>query len=146
MDEKGKEQHENAYVFELWRNCRQHFKFYEQHLGGKITMICPTVNGGLNSVSADLSKTILHARMTIGECATSWKRRPAGAIQPMRSVYLSLLVGSIEEPKKFMHCFPMTAKFLCPCRNFFCVSLQLLRDRFGTSWMILQERPSPQRN
>jgi PhnB protein len=129
-------------------NCRQAFQFYEQHLGGKITMMMSHgERPGLNNVSADLSKTILHARMTIGDAQLLGSDVPPERFQPMRSVYLSLLVGSIEEAEKIHALLSDDGEIFMPMQEtFFAFRFSMLRDRFGTSWMILQERPSPQRN
>jgi PhnB protein len=49
-------------------NCRQAFRFYEEHLGGKITMMM--THGemlGPPNVPPEWKDAILHARMSIGE-------------------------------------------------------------------------------
>ena len=129
-------------------NCRQAFQFYEQHLGGKITMmVSHGEQPGLNSVSTDLSKTIMHARMTIGDAQLLGSDVPPERFQPMRSVYLSLLVTSIEEAEKIHALLSDGGEIFMPMQEtFFAFRFSMLRDRFGTSWMILHERPAPQRN
>jgi PhnB protein len=128
-------------------NCRQAFQFYEQHLGGKITMmVSHGEQPGLNSVSADLGKTIMHARMTIGDAQLLGSDVPPERFQPMRSVYLSLLVNSIEEAEKIHGLLSDGGEIFMPMQEtFFALRFSMLRDRFGTSWMILHERPAPQR-
>jgi len=49
-------------------NCRQAFRFYEQHLGGEITMM--TTHGQMPDASAvapEQKDAILHARISIGD-------------------------------------------------------------------------------
>ena len=48
-------------------NCAEAFRFYEKHLGGKITMMM-TYGQQAETAKAhpDLQNDILHARMTIG--------------------------------------------------------------------------------
>ena len=79
-------------------NCEQAFRFYEQHLGGKITMLMRTANSRTQQGAAGW-EAVLHARMNIG--GTNPRRRRAGrAFQPMRSAYLSLSVDSTEEAER----------------------------------------------
>jgi len=127
-------------------NCRQAFQFYEQHLGGKITtMMTHGEQPGLNSVSGDLSKTILHARMTIGDAQLLGSDVPPERFQPMRSVYLSLLVDSIEQAEKVHALLSDGGEIFMPMQEtFFAFRFSMLRDKFGTSWMILNERPARQ--
>ncbi|HWF13978.1 MAG TPA: VOC family protein [Candidatus Acidoferrales bacterium] len=127
-------------------NCREAFLFYEQHLGGKITMmVSHGEQPGLNSVPADLSKTILHARIIIGEAQLLGSDVPPQRFQPMRSAYLSLLVDSIDEAERIHALLADGGEIFMPMQEtFFAFRFSMLRDRFGTSWMILNERPAPQ--
>lgn len=128
-------------------NCRQAFEFYEKHLGGKISMMLSHGEApGATNVPADLSKTILHARMTIGEATLLGSDVPPARFQPMRSVYLSLLVDSVEEAEKIHALLADGGEIFMPMQEtFFAFRFSMLRDRFGTSWMILNERPMLQR-
>ncbi len=48
-------------------NCREAFRFYEKHLGGKITsMLTFKDQPGLPNVSKEQENDILHARMELG--------------------------------------------------------------------------------
>ena len=66
-------------------NCEQAFRFYEQHLGGKITMMMR--HGELpdpSQVAPDWKNAILYARMTIGETELMGNDVPPDRFQPMR--------------------------------------------------------------
>jgi PhnB protein len=82
-------------------NCEQAFRFYEQHLGGKITMM---MTHGQQPNAKDVppawTNAILHARMNIGETELFAADVPPERFQPMRSAYLSLTVNSIEEAER----------------------------------------------
>jgi PhnB protein len=79
-------------------NCEQAFRFYAKHLGGNITMIMPHgQQPNVKDVPPDQKKAILYARMSIGETDLMGSDVPSRRFQPMRSVYLSLSVNSIEE-------------------------------------------------
>jgi len=79
--------------------CREAFRFYEQHLGGKITMMMTHAQGpNPNAGPPDWKNAILHARMTIGE--TELLGADIHGAQPMRSAYLTLVAGSIGEAER----------------------------------------------
>ena len=123
-------------------NCQEAFRFYEQHLGGKITMMThgqgPNPDGPPNW-QANWKDAILHARMSIGE--TELMGADVPSYQPMRSAYLSLLVDSIEEAERIYAALSEGGQIFMPMQEtFFAFRFAQLRDKFGTSWMILHER------
>jgi uncharacterized glyoxalase superfamily protein PhnB len=66
-------------------NCEQAFRFYEQHLGGKITML--TRHGeqqAPSAVPAEWKDAILHARIAIGVTVLMGADIPPDRFQPMR--------------------------------------------------------------
>ena len=123
-------------------NCEQAFRFYEQHLGGKISMMMTHGESPVPSdVPLDWKKAILHARMTLGETELMGADIPPDHFQPIRSAYLSLLVNSIEEAERIYGLLSDGGQIFMPMQEtFFATRFGMLRDRFGTSWMILQER------
>jgi PhnB protein len=65
--------------------------------------------------------------------------------QPMRSVYLSLTVDSAEEAERIYRLLSDGGEVFMPMEEtFFAVRFAMLRDRFGTSWMVLALKPQPQ--
>jgi len=126
-------------------NCAEAFRFYEKHLGGKITMMMTHGDQpGPNDVPPDWKKAILHARMTIGETDIMASDVPPERFQPMRSVYLSLALDSTDEAERIYALLSDGGEIFMPIQeNFFAFRFGMLRDRFGTSWMILHQRPMP---
>ena len=62
----------------------------------------------------------------------------------MRSVYLSLTVDSAEEAERVWAVLADGGQILMPmAETFFATRFGQLRDKFGTSWMILAPRPQP---
>jgi len=124
-------------------NCEQAFRFYEEHLGGKITMMM--THGQMPNaaeVSPDWRNAILHARMNIGETELMGADIPPERFQPMRSAYLSLIVGSNSEAERIYTVLSDGGQIFMPMQEtFFAFRFGMLRDKFGTSWMILHERP-----
>ena len=126
-------------------NCREAFRFYEEHLGGQITMMM-THGEQPNPSEAPPGWTdkILHARMNIGETELLGSDVPAERFQPMRSVYLSLILGSVDEAERVCALLGDGGQIYMPmAETFFAFRFAMLRDRFGTSWMLLRERPRP---
>src|SRR5918994_5311545 len=82
-------------------NCEQAFRFCEQHLGGKITMLMrhgeqPNPAG----VAPEWRNAVLHARMTLGETELLGADIPPDRFQPIRSAYLSLTVDSADDAER----------------------------------------------
>ena len=124
-------------------NCEQAFRFYEKHLGGKITMMM-THGQGPNpaNVAPEWKNAILHGRITIGGTELLGADIPLDRFQPMRSAYLSLIVDSTAEAERIYALFSDGGQiFMAMEETFFAFRFAMLRDRFGTSWMILHERP-----
>jgi len=126
-------------------NCEQAFRFYEKHLGGKITsMMTHGQNPGPSNVPPELKNTILHARLSIGETELLASDVPPERFQPMRSVYLSLSLDSTSEAERVYALLSEGGQIFMPMEEtFFAFRFAMLRDKFGTSWMIIHERPSP---
>jgi PhnB protein len=62
----------------------------------------------------------------------------------MRSAYLSLLVDSNAEAERIYALLSEGGEIFMPMEEtFFAQRFAMLRDRFGTSWMLLHERPMP---
>jgi PhnB protein len=124
-------------------NCEQAFRFYEKHLGGKINMMMTHGEQPLpKDAPPDWGKAILHARLSIGETELLGSDVPPERFKPMRSVYLSLTVGSTEEAERIYALLAEGGEIFMPMQEtFWAFRFGMLRDRFGTSWMINHERP-----
>jgi PhnB protein len=127
-------------------NCAQAFRFYEEHLGAKITMMM--THGQLpdpSGVSPDWKDAILHARLDLGETVLLGADVPPERFQPMRRAYLSLIVDTTEEAERIYAVLSDGGQIFMPMEEtFFAFRFAMLRDKFGTSWMILHERPRPE--
>jgi PhnB protein len=121
-------------------NCEEAFRFYEQHLGGKITFLMrhgeqPTPS----EVATEWKGTVLHARMNLG--GTELLGADIPSYQPMRSAYLSLTVTSDEEAERIYALLSDGGQLFMPMQEtFFASRFAMLRDRFGTSWMLLHPK------
>jgi len=120
-------------------NCEEAFRFYAQHLDGKITMLMhhgdqPGAQGG----PPGLQGKVLHARMTIGGAEISGADVPAERFQPMRSAYLALTSETVAEAERIYALLIDGGEvFMKMEETFFASRFAMFRDRFGTSWMLL---------
>ena len=121
-------------------NCEQAFHFYEQHLGGRITMMMRhDQQPNQANVPPDWKQAILHARIEIGKTVLMGADIPGA--EPMRSAYLTLGVGSDEEAERLYALLSEGGQiFMKMEATFFASRFAMLRDKFGTSWMLLHER------
>ena len=120
-------------------NCERAFRFYEQHLGGKITMmIRQGEQPGRANAPADRKTAILHARIEIGGTVLMGADIPGA--EPMRSAYLTLSAGSAEQAERHYALLSDGGQiFMKMEETFFASRFAQLRDKFGTSWMLLHE-------
>ena len=134
----------NTYVNFAGR-CAEAFRFYEQHLGGKIGMIM--MHGEApdqRQVRPELKDAVLHARISIGDTELMGADIPNA--QPMRSAYLSLTVESDAEAERIFSALSDAGEVFIPIQEtFFATRFGQLRDRFGINWMIIHDRPMPAR-
>jgi PhnB protein len=122
-------------------NCAEAFKFYEKHLGGKIGMIMTHDQAPDQSqVKPEWAKAVLHASITIAGSVLMGADIPS--YQPMRSAYISLSVDSDADADRIYQALSDGGQiFMAMQETFFATRFAQLRDKFGTSWMILHEKP-----
>ncbi len=128
-------------------NCAEAFKFYEERLGAKIgVMMTHEQMPDPSNVKPEWRKAILHARITIGDTEVMASDVPPEIFQPMRSVYLALNVTSDAEAERLYALLADGGEIYMPMgETFFATRFGQLRDKFGTPWMIIHERPMPGR-
>jgi PhnB protein len=122
-------------------NCRQAFEFYAEHLDAKITFLTTHGERESSGVPPEWKNAVLHARMEIGETVLLGADVPPDRFQPMRSAYLTLMVDSSEEAERLYTLLIEGGQIFMPMEEtFYAHRFAMLRDRFGTSWMLLHER------
>ena len=125
-------------------NCEEAFKFYEKHLGGKISMLIRHGEqpGGQTAGPPEWAGKVLHARMNLGETELMGADIPPDRFQPMRSAYLSLTLGSDQEAERVFALLAAGGEVFMPMQETSYASrFSMLRDRFGTSWMLMHPKP-----
>lgn len=121
--------------------CADAFRYYEKHLGGKIGMVMTHGQSPDQSrVTPDLKDKVLHASVTIADSVLMGADIPGA--QPMRSAYMSLSVDSDGEADRIYAALSDGGEiFMKMQETFFATRFAQLRDKFGTLWMILHEKP-----
>ena len=123
-------------------NCEQAFRFYEQHLGGRITGIVRHGEQPNRNVPADWMDKVVHARLEIGTTVLMGADIPQA--EPMRSAYLTLSLDREEETERLYALLANGGQiFMKMEKTPFANRFAMLRDKFGTSWMLLHQPDSP---
>lgn len=121
--------------------CEQAFRFYEQHLGGRITGIVRHGEQPNPALPADWKDKVLHARIEIG--GTVLMGADVAQAAPMRSAYLTLSLNGEEDAERVYALLADGGEiFMKMEKTPFANRFAMLRDRFGTSWMLLHQSQS----
>jgi len=90
------------------------------------------------NVPEERKNNILHARIEIGGSVLMGADIPNA--EPMRSAYLTLRVESDKEAERIYKLLSDGGEiFMKMEKAFFASRFAMLRDKFGTSWMLLHE-------
>ena len=126
-------------------NCEQAFRFYEQHLEGRITGLVRHGEQPNPNIPADWKEKILHARIEIGATVVMGADIPQS--EPMRSAYLTLTLDTEAEAERLYTLLTDGGEiFMKMAQTPFANRFAMLRDKFGTSWMLLHQPESAQRS
>ena len=122
-------------------NCEEAFRFYEQHLGGKITMMMRASELPPGAPQPpDVS--IIHARMEVAGVELIGNDVPPERFQPVRSSYLYVEADSTEAAEALWSALINGGTATMPfVETFYATRFGQLRDRFGVLWTILHMKP-----
>lgn len=117
--------------------CEEAFRFYEEHLGGTIKLMTPHQQA-LHNFPAEWKRPILHAVLELNGMLVRGADIPDA--QPMRSAYLTLRFDNAAAAEHVYNLFADEGTiFMKMEKTPFANRFAMLRDKFGTSWMILHE-------
>ena len=118
--------------------CEEAFRFYQQHLGGRITGMVRHGEQPNPNIPADWKDNVLHARIEIGGSILMGADIPNA--EPMRSAYLSLSVDTEADAERIYRVLTDGGEvFMKVEKTPFANRFAMLRDRFGASWMLLHQ-------
>ena len=122
-------------------NCEEAFRFYEKHLGGKITMMMRASELPPEVKAPGPKTAIIHARMNIAGVELIGNDVPKEHFKAIRSSYLYLAVDSAEEADRIYGVLKEGGEISMPmAETFFATRFAQLRDRFGTLWTLIHEK------
>lgn len=123
-------------------NCERAFRFYEKQLGGQITGIVRHGEMPNPSLPSDWKDKVGHARLEIGGTVLMGADIPQA--EPMRSAYLTLSLDSEAEAERVYALLTDGGEiFMKMEQTPFANRFAMLRDQFGTSWMLLHQPATP---
>ncbi|HEX6573575.1 MAG TPA: VOC family protein, partial [Gemmatimonadaceae bacterium] len=79
-------------------NCEEAFRYYEEHLGGRVTGISRHDMVNNPNIPAEWREKVLHARIQIGDGVIMGADIPNA--EPMRSAYVALTIDSESEAER----------------------------------------------
>jgi PhnB protein len=123
-------------------DCEEAFRFYEKHLGGKITMIMhkDELPPGADRPPGPPS-AVIHVNMDVAGGQLIGNDVPAEVFKPIRSSYLYLSVDSSEEAERIYNAFAEGGEVTIKMQEtFFATRFVQLRDKFGVLWTILHQK------
>ena len=125
-------------------NCKEAFTFYSEHLGAKIIMLMTHSQNPTQPAAPGQQDAVMYARIEIGGTHLMASDVPAEHFQPMRSAYLSLTLSSPQEVERIHNILADGGQVFMPLQEtFYATRFSMLRDKFGTNWMLLHQRPTP---
>ena len=120
-------------------NCAEAFRFYEKHLGGRITMMM--TQRQLPNPPKGAGDAVVHARMDLADTVLIGNDVPGDVFQKMRSVYLYLSLDSAKEAERVHTLLSDGGEIFMPLEEtFYATRFSMLRDRFGVSWTVISEK------
>jgi len=122
-------------------SCEDAFRFYEQHLGGRVTSLVRHRDQPNPDLPADWSEKVLHARLEVGNAVIMGADVPSA--EPMRSAYLTLTTDGEADAERIYAVLAEGGQIFMKMETMpFANRFAMLRDRFGANWMILHQPAS----
>jgi len=126
-------------------NCEEAFRFYENHLGGRTTLLLTQGQIQQTAAQAGSENAVVHARMSIAGVELIANDVPPDRYQPIRSSYLYFALDSVVDAERVYGVLAEGGSVAMPlAETFFATRFAQLRDRFGVLWTIIcqkEERP-----
>ena len=99
--------------------------------------------GSGQSAPPEWKDKVLHAQIELGGTTLMGADIPPDRFQPMRSAYLSITVDTIDEAERIYALLTDGGEiFMKMAETFYAHRFAMFRDRFGTSWMLLNPKPA----
>jgi PhnB protein len=119
-------------------HCEEAFRFYEQHLGGRITSIVRHKEQPNPNIPPEWGGKVLHTHIEIGNAVLMGADVPTA--EPMRSAYLTLTTDTEADAERIYAVLVDGGQIFMKMEKMpFANRFAMLRDRFGANWMLLHQ-------
>jgi PhnB protein len=123
-------------------NCEAAFKFYEQALGGKISMMMRFGETPMaEQTPAEMRNQIVHVRMTVGDSVVMGSDAPPDRYSAPQGFAVSISVDKPADAERIFHALAEKGTVGMPIQEtFWAERFGMLVDRFGIPWMVNCEK------
>lgn len=134
----------NPYLF-LNGNCREAFEFYEQCLGGKITMMLSNREAPPEAQMPDMPKDwldkIMHVRLEVGDWVLMGSDCPPSMFEGNKGFCVNLGINDLEKAESIFNELAKDGTVQMPFeQTFWAFRFGSAVDRFGIPWMVNCEK------
>ena len=127
-----------AYIF-FDGNCDEAMRFYEKTLGGKLDVMMTHAQSPMaDQAPPGAGDRIMHAHLTLPDGGTLMASDDMpGQYKGMSGFSLSLHYDKVDEGKKIFDALADGGHVILPFdKTFWAEGFGMLKDRFGTPWMV----------
>ena len=124
--------------------CEAAFKFYEQHLGGKITHMQTHGDSPMaEHVSPEWRDKIIHARLILGDNVLMGSDTPPNDYAKPQGFSVALHTTDTAEAERVFQALAENGTVQMPIQEtFWAHRFGMLVDQFGIPWMVNHEKPA----
>jgi PhnB protein len=124
--------------------CEEAFKFYEKHLGGKISFMMTYGDSPMaDQAPPEWKKKIMHVTLTLDDYVLQGADAPPGQYQKPQGFTISLGTDDAEEADRVFTALEEKGVVGMPLQEtFWALRFGAVTDQFGTPWMINCEKPA----
>ena len=122
-------------------NCREALTFYQECLGGELSLQTVGSSPMADSWPAQVQQQILHASLKKdGLVLLGSDMAGPGELVQGNTISLSLTCSSEEETNTFFSNLSAGGQITHPLHGFYAGTIGMLTDKFGMNWMIYYDK------
>ena len=124
--------------------CEEAFKFYEKHLGGKISFMMTYGDSPMaDQAPPEWKKKIMHVTLALDDYVLQGADAPPGQYQKPQGFTISLGTDDAQEADRLFKALEENGVVGMPLQEtFWALRFGAVTDQFGTPWMINCEKPA----
>jgi PhnB protein len=119
-------------------NCEEAFKFYEQHLGGKIEALHTFAASPMeNQLPPEWRNKVMHIHMKVGNTVLMGSDAPPGRYQPPQGFFVSLSLNDVAEAERVFQALSANGTVQMSIQQtFWAKRFAMFNDSFGIPWLL----------